>query len=652
MLLVVVPLFVVAVVYISVAMFTANKLLDDNNIVVSESTEETVLAIVEDWRTSTLAYAQVIADLPSDALAAAMDAKDADAIIALSKEAFAYTGCDGMTFTDMEGTALARVTNPAKFGDNIKSSLAIADALEGKSVSYAYPTANNGFSITAGVPVEYYGTQIGVLFLSKRLDKAENLEDIKRMSGCEVVLYQNDELAMATFEDDAYAPGQKLDEAIWASISAKDSFAETAKTGGNDVLRRYTPLTGKDDAVVGTLLTISIKERSNWTITMWAIIFVLSIIILFPVLSVNILKFVKPIRLLSDQAKQLSSGDVNVEIQHTRKDEIGVLQDSMKGLANAMTRQADAIAHIAAGDFSVTYTPRSAQDTVGNSLTEMLARNNAVFSEIRSASNQVMSGSQQVSQASQNLASGAGTQASTIAEFSATMAGIQDMADGNMETATEALADVAEAGRVMGACMENMERMLEAMRNIDEKSKSISNVIKVIDDIAFQTNILALNAAVEAARAGEHGRGFAVVADEVRNLAAKSAEAAKETTALIAGSTQSVQEGNGIVAKVNEDLLAVSEISAKNGEAIEKLHSASKEQSGSLAEATTSIEQLSSVVQANSAAAQETAAASEEMSAQSVILNEIVDRFKLDENGQGPDADRYRPDEGPFLRLE
>jgi methyl-accepting chemotaxis protein len=362
---------------------------------------------------------------------------------------------------------------------------------------------------------------------------------------------------------------------------------------------------------------------------MWIIIFLTCVTLLIPIISPNIANLVKPIRALSGIAQQLAIGNTSIEISRTRKDEIGQLQESMGELAQAMQGQAEIIAQIATGDLRMQAQARSDLDVVGSSLITVLDSYNKLFGQIKTAAREVANGSAQVAQASQDLAVGSTLQASTISELNVTIGEVHTVADQNTETAKLALSEVSETDKLMQVCIQEMDLMLGAMHDIDSKSQSISKVIKVIDDIAFQTNILALNAAVEAARAGQHGKGFAVVADEVRTLAAKSASAAKETAVLIESSSGSVSTGNGIVDKVNESLHAVSEISSRNSLSIEKLHDASLQQSKSIQEINTAISQLSNVVQSNSATAEETAASSEQMSAQAGLLSEAVNRFQL-----------------------
>jgi len=188
--------------------------------------------------------------------------------------------------------------------------------------------------------------------------------------------------------------------------------------------------------------------------------------------------------------------------------------------------------------------------------------------------------------------------------------------------------EVQEVGRLMGDCIEQVEQMLTAMRTIDEKSQNIGKTTKVIDDIAFQTNILALNAAVEAARAGTQGKGFAVVAEEVRNLASRSADAAKETSTLVESSSLSVAKGNEIVEKVSASLQAVAAIAHKNAEQIAKVQSLSTQQSVEIEPINIGIEQVAKVIQQNSATAEESAAASEEMSAQASQLEKMMYEYK------------------------
>jgi methyl-accepting chemotaxis protein len=297
-----------------------------------------------------------------------------------------------------------------------------------------------------------------------------------------------------------------------------------------------------------------------------------------------------PVRKLLASAEHIADGNLNVEIEVSSKDEIGEL-------AGAFKRMSDNL--------------------------------NEVMNNIRVATEQVASGAKQVSESSISLSEGATEQASSVEQLTASLEEISAQTRQNADNANQAnnLVESTKENAVQGNSQ--MKEMLQAMSDINKSSESISKIIKVIDEIAFQTNILALNAAVEAARAGQHGKGFAVVAEEVRNLAARSANAAKETTEMIEGSVKKVSDGTKIANETASALQMIVEDVAKVAHLVNDIAIASNEQASGINQINQGVMQVSQVIQANSATSEEGAAASEELSSQAVLLREQVSRFQL-----------------------
>ena len=250
-----------------------------------------------------------------------------------------------------------------------------------------------------------------------------------------------------------------------------------------------------------------------------------------------------------------------------------------------------------------------------------------VMEHLGSAAEEIDSATTQVSASSNSLAQGATEQAASIEETSAAAEMIKTASLRNAKVSSEAAHVAGESAQRAEQTRDSLELMIEAMDRIGSSSEKISQIVKVIDQIAFQTNILALNAAVEAARAGEAGLGFAVVAEEVRTLAQRSADAAKQTESLISESIENARLG---VAKVNEVADSVRGITRGSSDLkslVQEIKVASEEQCRGIDQVATSIQRMESVTQSNAANAEETAAAAEQLAAQSKAMRDVVNQL-------------------------
>lgn len=343
----------------------------------------------------------------------------------------------------------------------------------------------------------------------------------------------------------------------------------------------------------------------------------------------------KPIIEIENAANQMAEGNLHITVLHESNDELGSLADSMRTMSERisyyMKELADAMVQLAGGDLNVPKREAFLGDflTVQQAIRTLIGSLNDTLSQINQSADQVSNGSDQVASGSQALSQGATEQASSVEELAATINEISQQVTSSAANARDARTKATTVGEEMAVSNQKMQEMIQAMSEISGSSSEIGKIIKTIEDIAFQTNILALNAAVEAARAGAAGKGFAVVADEVRNLASKSAEASKNTAALIESSLKAVENGTKIADETAQSLVSAVEGAKDVAATVDKISQAANEQANSITQVTQGVDQISNVVQTNSATAEESAAPSEELSGQAQILKNLVSRFKL-----------------------
>ncbi len=332
---------------------------------------------------------------------------------------------------------------------------------------------------------------------------------------------------------------------------------------------------------------------------------------------------------------ELSLGNLNAKVTGDFQGDHAIikhaLNDTIASLKRYISETSYVLSELSNKNLTVSITTEYRGDFVElkDSINGIVDSLNDMLQEIGTAADQVAAGTMQVSAGSQTLSQASVEQASSIEELNATVSELADHTKHNAARAVTASELTIATQTHAQSGNKKMHALQVAMGDINETAGNIRKIIKVIDDIAFQTSILSLNAAIEAARAGQYGRGFSVVADEVRNLAQKSASAAKETTTLINNSIRKAAAGTRIADDTSSVLQEITQSVEQAAALVKEIAEASNEQATGIAQVNTGLSMMSNMVQQNSATAEQSAATAEELSGQADMLRAMVEEFRL-----------------------
>lgn len=425
-----------------------------------------------------------------------------------------------------------------------------------------------------------------------------------------------------------------------------DTAAKAQKTGfldknidGTENYRACVPFyIGTSNTVWISATSVSRDEFLAPVMTQLFTVIITSIgtlVILAVLTYIALAKTLRPIGEIDEAAREIAEGKLNFDIKYQSNNEIGSLAESLRVSMRTIRSYIDdidrAMNEMANCNFDLAPTEPFVGDfeNIERSISRFIIAISKTMNGIKSAADEVTSAANQLADGSQILAQGAAEQAGSIEELSASITELDTHIRNTATSAQGARTQIQNAEHAVGISSDKMDELSQAIEKINSKSSEISKIINTIENIAFQTNILALNAAVEAARAGSAGKGFAVVADEVRNLAGKSAEAAKNTTALIEETVDAVGEGTRLARVASESMLDVVKEAKVVTQLIDQITAATDEQANSITIISNGVSEISGVVQTNSATAEESAATAQQLSAQAQLLKQHVSVFRV-----------------------
>lgn len=528
---------------------------------------------------------------------------------------------------------------------------AVKDALGGKTISDYTTQLDTDMMQVVALPIKSGSEVSGVMLIGNDMTDLDKLDEVSSNNVYEYTIFSGNTRAATTLinEEGSRAMGTQITDGTYETIQqTKEMMTVRNDLFGEPYISAYSPIEDNSGAVIGMIFSGTNITGDVKGINRLRLIGTLISLAVIVVALINILVFInkmvsEPIAKVAAAARRISEGNIGLgnseplNLKVKTRDEIGELAASLEAISETLKlyigEMGEILQEIAKGNLCTKPKHQYKGELVSmhDSLLHIVDKLNEAMSAIKVSAEEVSSGASQVSDGAQALSQGATEQASEIEQLSDLIKDITAQIANNAENATTVNNLVLDTTKIVDNSQNTMASLSTAMGEINDVTMQMEKVVKTIDNFAFQTNILALNATVEAARAGVHGKGFAVVAEEVRNLASKSATAAKETGELIASTVEIVEKGVGLTNETAEQFEKIVNLVDDVNVKIGNIADASNTQAAAASKIVVSVDEISRVIQTNSATAEESAAASEEMSGLAQSLENVVNRFKLDD---------------------